>query len=166
MRPLQLIHCVVTAVLVVVLVSLGLLFVTGIVEIRSPRNADGQRKLAERILAERIEENGAPIRGRLVVVRGAKPGMEYRLHEGENFVGRADEKAVDVDLEFQESPDRVWSSRQHACITCGKSEATIEDLNSSNGTYVNRSRVPPGQKRRLENGDIIQIGEVQLKVGF
>jgi len=29
-----------------------------------------------------------------------------------NFIGRADEKPVDIDLEDQEPPDRVWCSRQ------------------------------------------------------
>jgi pSer/pThr/pTyr-binding forkhead associated (FHA) protein len=41
---------------------------------------------------------------------------------------------------------------------------TIEDLNSSNGTYVNRTRVYPGEKRPVSAGDYIQIGTVQLKV--
>ncbi len=41
---------------------------------------------------------------------------------------------------------------------------TIEDLNSSNGTYVNRTRIYPGQKRPLAVNDIVQIGNVQLKV--
>jgi pSer/pThr/pTyr-binding forkhead associated (FHA) protein len=40
----------------------------------------------------------------------------------------------------------------------------IEDLNTSNGTYLNGTIVPPGTKRSLKAGDIIQIGEVQLKV--
>lgn len=40
----------------------------------------------------------------------------------------------------------------------------IEDLNTANGTYVNRSVVRPGTKRALKTGDLIQIGEVQLKV--
>jgi pSer/pThr/pTyr-binding forkhead associated (FHA) protein len=43
---------------------------------------------------------------------------------------------------------------------------TIEDLGSTNGTYVNRNRVPPREKRPLRDGDIIQIGEVQIKVLF
>ena len=39
------------------------------------------------------------------------------IYEGHNFIGRADEKPVDIDLEDQEPPDRIWSSRQHALIT-------------------------------------------------
>jgi hypothetical protein len=101
---------------------------------------------------------------KLVVLRGLKIGMEYPIYEGLNFIGRADEKPVDIDLEDQEPPDRIWCSRQHAVINFENNCLTIEDLNSSNGTYVNRSRVYPGQKRPLNVGDVIQIGSVQLKV--
>jgi pSer/pThr/pTyr-binding forkhead associated (FHA) protein len=90
--------------------------------------------------------------------------VEYPLFEGLNFIGRADEKPVDIDLEEQEPPDRIWCSRQHACISFESSQLVIEDLNSANGTYVNRTRVYPGQKRPLSVNDVIQIGNVQLKV--
>jgi hypothetical protein len=101
---------------------------------------------------------------RLLVLRGQKRNVEYPLYEGLNFIGRADEKPVDIDLEEQEPPDRIWCSRQHACISFEGDQLAIEDLNSANGTYVNRTRVYPGQKRALHVNDIIQIGNVQLKV--
>jgi len=101
---------------------------------------------------------------KLVVLRGLKINSEYPLYEGHNFVGRADEKPVDIDLEDQEPPDRVWSSRQHALINFADGQLTIEDLNSSNGTFVNRTKVYPGQPRVLNVNDVIQIGTVQMKV--
>jgi hypothetical protein len=101
---------------------------------------------------------------KLIVLRGNKRNTEYPIYEGQNFVGRADEKPVDIDLEDQEPPDRVWSSRQHACIFFENGELSIEDLNSSNGTFVNRARIYPGQKKGLNVNDVVQIGTVQLKV--
>ncbi len=101
---------------------------------------------------------------RLLVLRGQKRNIEYPVYEGLNFIGRADEKPVDIDLEEQEPPDRIWCSRQHACISFEDNVLQIEDLNSANGTYVNRTRVYPGQKRPLSVNDIVQIGNVQLKV--
>jgi hypothetical protein len=101
---------------------------------------------------------------KLVVLRGLKINVEYPIYEGNNFVGRADEKPVDVDLDDQEPPDRVWSSRQHCLITYENSTIHVEDLNSANGTFVNRTRVYPGQKRGLSPGDILQVGTVQLKL--
>ncbi|HEY1858856.1 MAG TPA: FHA domain-containing protein [Gemmataceae bacterium] len=101
---------------------------------------------------------------RLLVLRGQKRNVEYPIYEGMNFVGRADEKPVDIDLEDQEPPDRIWCSRQHALIALEESKLSIEDLNSANGTFVNRARIYPGQKRALAVNDVIQIGNVQLKV--
>lgn len=101
---------------------------------------------------------------RLLVQRGQKRNVEYPIYEGLNFLGRADEKPVDIDLEEQEPPDRIWCSRQHACISWEGDQLAIEDLNSANGTYVNRMRVYPGTKQPLVVNDIIQIGNVQLKV--
>ncbi|MCI0459073.1 MAG: FHA domain-containing protein [Gemmataceae bacterium] len=101
---------------------------------------------------------------RLVVIRGQKIKQEFPLYDGHNFIGRADEKPVDIDLEDQEPPDRIWTSRQHALITLEEGLLTIEDLNSANGTFVNRTRVYPGQKRTLGANDVIQIGTVQMRV--
>jgi hypothetical protein len=103
---------------------------------------------------------------KLVVQRGLKIGEEYSLFSGENFVGRADDKPVDVDLTFQEPEDRVWCSRQHALIVYDDATGmlTIEDLNSSNGTFVNRARVYPGQPCQLYVGNTIQIGTVHMRI--
>ncbi len=101
---------------------------------------------------------------KLVVQRGQKRGAEYPIFEGLNFIGRADDKPVDIDLEDQEPPDRVWCSRQHAVLIFENNVLTLEDLNSSNGTFLNRVRVNPGQKLPLKPNDVIQIGNVQMKV--
>ena len=101
---------------------------------------------------------------KLVVTRGLKQNVEYPIYPGQNYLGRADEKPVDVDLDDQEQPDRVWSSRQHALIIFENGALTIEDLNSANGTFVNRAKVVPGQKLSLKPDDVIQVGTVQLKV--
>jgi pSer/pThr/pTyr-binding forkhead associated (FHA) protein len=99
-----------------------------------------------------------------VAVRGLKPGVEYPVYEGSNYIGRSEEKPVDIDLDDQEPPDRVWSSRQHCLITFENGDLNLEDLNSANGTFVNRTRVYPGQKRPLTPNDVLQVGTVQLKL--
>ncbi|MCS7047509.1 MAG: FHA domain-containing protein, partial [Gemmataceae bacterium] len=103
---------------------------------------------------------------KLVVRRGLKIGVEFPIYPEYNYIGRADEKPVDIDLEDQEPPDRVWCSRQHAVIHYDEATGIInlEDLNSSNGTYVNRNRVYPGQKKQLFVNDTIQIGTVHLQL--
>jgi hypothetical protein len=101
---------------------------------------------------------------KLVVKRGQKIGFEFPIYPDANYIGRSDDKPVDIDLEDQEPPERVWCSRQHALIQFDENAGTItvEDLNSSNGTYVNRERVYPGQPRQLFVNDTVQIGTVHL----
>ena len=103
---------------------------------------------------------------KLVVQRGLKVNEEYSIFAGENFIGRADEKPVDVDLTFQEPEDRVWCSRQHALVIFDDATGvlTVEDLNSANGTFVNRERVYPGQPKQLFVGSTVQIGTVHMRV--
>lgn len=49
------------------------------------------------------------------------------------------------------------ASRQHARISYLDGEYWVEDLNSTNGTWVNRHRIR--QKVELSRGDILQVGE-------
>jgi uncharacterized protein (TIGR02996 family) len=105
-----------------------------------------------------------PVRAVLRVLRGTTPGIEYPLCEGQNYLGRADAEPVDVDLSVQEPPDRIWCSRQHARITCEGGELILEDLDTATGTYLNRARVYPGQRRTMSANDIVQIGAVQMQV--
>jgi hypothetical protein len=107
-----------------------------------------------------------PTNPKLVVVRGQRMDVAYPLYPGKNYLGRTDEKPVDIDLEDQESSERIWTSRQHAVVTFDNGKLTVEDLNSLNGTFVNRTRVHPGQVRELNENDVIQVGTVHLRVVF
>lgn len=111
--------------------------------------------------AAQIPDGAEP---KLVVIRGQKVNHIFPIYEGPNYIGRADEQPVDIDLEDQEPPDRIWCSRQHALILFESGSLTLEDLNSSNGTFLNRQRVYPGQPQQLKPNDVIQIGTVQMKV--
>lgn len=52
-------------------------------------------------------------------------------------------------------------SRRHARLS-GGSPLTIEDLDSANGTVVNREMLAPGQKVPIEPGVAIEVGSVRL----
>jgi DNA-binding winged helix-turn-helix (wHTH) protein len=81
-------------------------------------------------------------------------GRTFRLSAGENIIGR--------------DPNcRVWLdgpgvSRQHARIqiNASSSDALLEDLSSTNGTFLRNARVtgPEG----LKDGDVIQLGSVEV----
>jgi FHA domain len=138
--------------------------------------------VVESPLAERTKEDAAtkpktavpppvaaatvPTSPKLLVVRGQRMEVSYPIYPGKNYLGRTDDKPVDIDLEDQESSDRIWTSRQHAVVTFENDKLTVEDLNSLNGTFVNRTRVHPGQLRELTENDVLQVGTVHLKVTF
>jgi hypothetical protein len=55
--------------------------------------------------------------------------------------------------------DDVTVSRHHARVLRDEAGFWVEDLNSLNGTYVNRKRI---EQQRLADGDELQIGKFKL----
>ena len=92
------------------------------------------------------------IRGKGARFRLLWAGGRIGLSDGEHVLGR------DPDLElFLDSAD---VSRRHARIRIAGDEATIEDLESKNGTFVADRRLDGSV--RLVDGDSIRIGSVRL----
>ena len=56
--------------------------------------------------------------------------------------------------------DSQFVSRHHALIYCNNEGVCIEDLNSSNGTFVNSRKV---SRRDLQADDKVAIGDFQLR---
>jgi pSer/pThr/pTyr-binding forkhead associated (FHA) protein len=56
--------------------------------------------------------------------------------------------------------DNLAVSGEHAVIQLAGSDVVIEDLNSTNGTYVNGKAV---KKQPLQSGDSIEIGKYKIK---
>lgn len=56
--------------------------------------------------------------------------------------------------------DNLAVSGEHAALQMSGNEVQLEDLNSTNGTYVNGKAV---KKQALQNGDTIEIGKYKIK---
>jgi pSer/pThr/pTyr-binding forkhead associated (FHA) protein len=55
-------------------------------------------------------------------------------------------------------------SRRHARITVTDGQYFLEDLGSTNGTFVNRGkRLPAGERYQLKDGDEIIVGKTFLR---
>ena len=68
----------------------------------------------------------------------------------------------DVDLDTDDPEAKV--SRRHARITLSNGQYFLEDLGSTNGTFINRGkRLPPGQRQALCDGDEIIVGKTFLR---
>ncbi len=67
-------------------------------------------------------------------------------------------RSTDCDLSLSDS----FLSSRHARLANDEGDLTIEDLGSTNGTYVNQELVDG--RVHLERGDIVQVGGVLFEV--
>ena len=58
--------------------------------------------------------------------------------------------------------DEGGVSRRHARMFIQGSQLMLEDLNSTNYTYVNQQKLTPGQPHPLNNGDEVRFGRIKL----
>ena len=91
----------------------------------------------------------------LKTTEGSETAVTFRLTPGSiKTVGRATGADFIVDA--------TMVSRVHCRLTAGAAEIELEDLDSTNGTFVNGRRV---EKRMLvKAGDRIGVGRVELQV--
>ena len=94
---------------------------------------------------------------RLVVRRSPslEDGAEFPLNSAPVTVGRGGQN--DLVLSGDE-----FASARHARIEPRGDGVWVQDLDSTNGTYVNGSRVAGAQ--RLDPGDVLRVGETDLVV--
>ena len=86
---------------------------------------------------------------RLVVERGPEPGLTFELISSSQTIGRSATNGVVVnDAEI---------SRRHAQIMPQGEGYVVEDLGSTNGTFVNGIRL--NQPMSLKHGDTIEFGD-------
>jgi len=103
-----------------------------------------------------------PSTARLVL---SSSGIEIPLPPSDQaVVGREDPYAgvyPDVDL-TPHGGEEGGVSRRHFRITRSGRGYTLEDLNSTNLTYLNRNKVEPGTPVRLTDGDEIRAGRIKM----
>jgi hypothetical protein len=94
---------------------------------------------------------------RLVVQRSPslEEGDEFPLNSAPVTVGRGGQN--DLVLSGDE-----FASARHARIESRGDGVWVQDLDSTNGTYVNGRRVAGAQ--RLDPGDVLRVGETDLRV--
>ena len=59
--------------------------------------------------------------------------------------------------------DATLVSRLHCRLSAGATELQVEDLESTNGTYVNGERV---ERAALKSGDRLGVGEVEFLISL
>jgi FHA domain len=101
----------------------------------------------------------------LVIERGESAGTEFSLAADESNIGRWDaDNGIFPDVDLDKHDPEAKISRRHARILRQDGKFLIEDLGSTNGTFVNRGRrLLPGNKNILNDGDEIIIGKTFLR---
>ena len=107
---------------------------------------------------------GSPVRasrpgphtGRLVVVKSPDidEGTGFELNSTQLTIGRG--RQNDVPIATDE-----YASARHARFEPRQDGVWVQDLGSTNGTYLNGARLD--RPRRLSPGDVVRVGETDLR---
>jgi hypothetical protein len=109
-------------------------------------------------IAPRGAGRGGPAQSERQRVEGLRAWLVWNdrvlpLAEGENVIGR--DPVCSVWL------DQPGVSRRHARVVVTDDRAEIEDLGSTNGTFVSDTAI--NGRHPLRDADVIQLGSVDLK---
>jgi general secretion pathway protein A len=89
--------------------------------------------------------------GRILLASEGKTVVERVLKPGRLVIGRTSDNDLQIDSKF--------ISRHHCQIVTQPDSCLIEDLNSTNGIFVQSKRV---RRHNLNDGDVVQVGQHEI----
>jgi len=90
--------------------------------------------------------------GKLVVSLDNVVIKEFQITKERTTLGRRPYNDIVI--------DNLAVSGEHAVLTAAQSDVFIEDLNSTNGTYINGKAI---KKQLLSNNDVVEVGKYRIK---
>jgi pSer/pThr/pTyr-binding forkhead associated (FHA) protein len=90
----------------------------------------------------------------VLVVEGANAGIRAELDQAPLLIGRGPDAAIRLDDDY--------ASTRHARIASADDQWFVEDLGSTNGTYVGSTRIT--QPTTLTLGTQVRIGKTILEL--
>lgn len=103
---------------------------------------------------------------RLVCLTPPGTGGEFVLAGVRALVGRASNHDVDLDVDAFAPRQPSPISRLHAEIRWADGQPEVVDLDSANGTFVNREKLTPLKPSPLRDGDRVAFADVEFEVKF
>jgi general secretion pathway protein A len=97
------------------------------------------------------QSDSTPIVGRILLASEGRTVVERELKPGRMVIGRTPDNDLQIDSKF--------ISRHHCQIVTQQDSCVIEDLNSTNGIYVQSKRV---RRHNLNDGDVVQVGQHEV----
>ena len=97
-----------------------------------------------------------PVTGRLVVVKSVdlQDGEGFELNSAQLTIGRGNQNDIPIATD-------EYASARHARFEPRQDGVWVQDLGSTNGTFLNGTRLD--RPRRLAQGDIVRVGETDLR---
>jgi len=94
--------------------------------------------------------------GRLVVVQSPDlgEGDDFELNSAQLTIGRGNQNDIAISTD-------EYASARHARFEPRQDGVWVQDLGSTNGTFLNGTRLD--RPRRLAHGDIVRVGETDLR---
>jgi len=123
-------------------------------EIFEPEDLENTTVLPRPVRYSSVPENGFSRKRAcyLEIIKGKDQGKKYRLEREEIIIGR--NKECDIEIDDPEI------SRRHLRLFTENGRWFVEDLQSTNGTYVNKLRV---DRYRVNPGDKIKAGQTYFR---
>jgi hypothetical protein len=91
--------------------------------------------------------------------------LPVKLDKGQAVIGRSSSQQVDVDLTPFGAVD-LGVSRRHILIERVRDVLQVTDLESNNGTHLNRERLAPNTPYTLRNRAVLELGKLILRVQY
>lgn len=91
----------------------------------------------------------------LLLYEGYDNFSDYQIKEAETHIGQGEDALLKIPKETV--------SHFHACIHKREDDYYLEDMNSTNGTYVNDEILSYKEERRLKSNDIIRFADVKYR---
>ncbi|MGB1050577.1 MAG: FHA domain-containing protein [Chitinophagales bacterium] len=82
-------------------------------------------------------------------------GIDYRLYEGNNTIGRDTTNSISIDY------DKLISAK-HATLLFKKGKYYLKDEMAANGSFINNEELEIGKPYTLEDGDKLKLGGTEF----
>ena len=127
-------------------------------------NTDWMGDKANRAAIRATLDDTEPLTVRLIIGDG-KREVEVVLGSKAILIGRVDPSAnILPEIDLSNEAHEKGISRRHARMLKREANLVIEDLGSANGTFINGKKLVPYLFESLNDGDLLQLGTLLIKV--
>jgi pSer/pThr/pTyr-binding forkhead associated (FHA) protein len=120
----------------------------------SPQESFIMAPAQARALTGGADQSAGPARLMVLASPSLQPGTVLEVGPVPVTVGRSDDNAASLGKDD-------YASGHHARVEAGRDGVWVVDLDSTNGTWVNGEQLEG--RRRLHDGDVVRIGQTELR---